>query len=58
MGFKGIVGITTNGKPEWTGVPIQVYLISGNIINIHVNARENSKTKGLRIYGHSHIHNR
>ena len=51
-GFKGLEDITTNGKPNWKNVPVEVYIICGNIVNIHVNSKKrDNHFKDLPVYG-------
>jgi hypothetical protein len=40
IGFKGLADVTTNGKPKWKNVPVEVYIIDGNIVNIHINSEK------------------
>lgn len=51
-GFKGLTDITMNGKPKWKNVPIEVYIIGGNIVNIHINSEKtDNHFKNFPVYG-------
>jgi hypothetical protein len=51
-GFKGLANITTNGKPMWKNVPVEVYIIGGNIVNIHINSEKtDNHFKSFPVYG-------
>jgi hypothetical protein len=44
LGFKGFGNIAINGKVTWKSVPIEVYLINDNIVNIHLNAAKTANS--------------
>ena len=51
-GFKGLADITTNGKLKWKNVPVEVYIIGGNIVNIHINSEKtDNHFKNFPVYG-------
>ena len=51
-GFKGLADITTNGKPKWQNVPVEVYILGGNIINMHINSeKSDNHFKNFPVYG-------
>ena len=51
-GFMGTSNISTNSEIKWKDVPITVYLLNGNIINIMVNPiKTDFHFKALPIYG-------
>ncbi len=50
--FMGTSDISTNGEIKWKDVPITVYLLNGNIINIMVDPiKTDYHFKALPIYG-------
>jgi hypothetical protein len=50
--IKGIADINTDGKLKWKDVPVIVYLINGNVLNMQIDTtKTNDHFQGLPVFG-------